>query len=212
MFPLRIAPTSLITFCSQLLFRIQGSCNLKRFWKHRPGVNFSPEDGKQWLLVSQRCGSCGIHITISVSSDVFHFAEHKRYLHDVVHSILFSDILKKILIWKILRKWRNLRGPWESCPALTITTQFLLFRYPPPQYPIISNLIHSSFRHLVYISNHWEFVHLTAYILLLERVNILCILYSSAFKRNLQKISFKVISLSTLWEKFFSMILVCFVG
>ena len=76
-------------------------------------------------------------------------------------------------------KMEKLKGPSRIlCPALTITTQFLLFYYPPPQYPIISNLIHSSFRHLVYISNHWEFVHLTAYILLLERVNILCILYS----------------------------------
>lgn len=88
-FPLRIAPTFLVTFCSQLLFRIQGSCDLKTFWKHRSGVSVSPEEGKQ------RCGSCGIRITLSVSSDVFHFAEHKGYLHDVVHSVLFSDILKK---------------------------------------------------------------------------------------------------------------------
>ena len=59
-------------------------------------MSFSPEDGKQWLLVSQqRCGGCGTRITLSVSSDVSHFAEHKGYLHGVVHNILFSDILKK---------------------------------------------------------------------------------------------------------------------
>ena len=108
----------------------------------------------------------------------------------------------------------KLKGPLRIlCPAVTITTQFLLFHYPPPQNPIISNLIHISYRHLVYMSNRWEFKFILQHIHCYLKGLTFCVFYILKLSKEAYKKFFsKLISLSTLREKSFSMILVCFVG